>query len=119
MPEPIDGAYKILCGPNVSSGFANNLVKKFEGKDADDGAGDGHAAWEALNERYNSYIKKDRCACLERLANTNMKPGQDPDDLFSVLNGCCDLPEKMGQTVHGEFYEEIILQALLAAYERV
>ena len=41
-----------------------------------------------------------------------MEPGQDPDDFFFVLDECRDLLEEMGPTVHGEKYEDIILQAL-------
>ena len=48
-----------------------------------------------------------------------MDPGQDPDNLFFVLDGCCDLLEEIKHTVHDERYEEIIFQALLAEYERV
>ena len=48
-----------------------------------------------------------------------MEPGQDPDDFFFVLDGCRDLLEDIGQTVHDERYEDIILQALPAEYERV
>ena len=45
-----------------------------------------------------------------------MGPGQDPDDLFFEYR---DLLEEMGQTVHDERYEVIILQALPSEYERV
>ena len=48
-----------------------------------------------------------------------MEPGQDPDDLFFVLDECRDLLEEMGQSVHDERYEDIILQALPPEYERV
>ena len=103
----------------TTSGSANNVVKKFEGKRQEDGAGNGQAAWEALTEKYNSHTKEARRACHEKLVNTKMEPGQDPDDLFFVLDGCRDLLEDMGQMVHDERYEDIILQALPAEYERV
>ena len=48
-----------------------------------------------------------------------MEPGQDPDDLFSVLDERRDLLEEMGQTAHDERYEDIILQAIPSEYERV
>ena len=56
---------------------------------------------------------------MPRVFNTKMEPGQDPDDFFFVLDECCDLLEEMGQTVHDERYDDIILQALPPEYERV
>ena len=56
---------------------------------------------------------------MPRVVNTKMEPGQDPDDFFFVLDECCDLLEEMGQTVHDERYDDIILQALPPEYERV
>ena len=100
----------------TTPGSASNPVKKCERKKAEDGTGDGYPAWETLNEKYSIHIKEARKACHEKLVNTKMKPGQDFDDFFFVLNGGCDLLEKMGQTVHDECYEDIILQALPAEY---
>ena len=48
-----------------------------------------------------------------------IEPDQDPVDFVFVLDVCRDLLEKMGQTVHDERNEGIILQALPAEYERV
>ena len=48
-----------------------------------------------------------------------MEPGQDQDDLFFVLDECRDLLEEMGQTLHDERCEDIILQALPPEYESV
>ena len=103
----------------TTSGSASNNVKKFEGTKPKDGTGDSHAAWQALNEKCNSRTKEARRACHEKLVNTKMESGQDPDDLFFALNGCRDLLEKMAQTVHYERCKDIILQALPAEYERV
>ena len=93
--------------------------QQFEGKKTEDGTGDGHAAWQALNETYNSHINEARKACHEKLVNTKVEPGQDPDDLFFVLGGCLDLFKEMGQTVHDKCYKDIILQALPTEYEGV
>ena len=65
-----------------------------------------------LTETYHGHIKEARRAYHEKLVNTKVEPGQDPDDLFFVLDECRDLLEEMGPTVHGERYEDIILQAL-------
>ena len=80
----------------------------FKGTKAKDGAGDWHKAWEALNEKCSGHTKEARRACHEKLVNTKMESGQNPDDLFFVLDVCRDLLEKMGQTVHYKRYVDII-----------
>ena len=66
----------------TTSGSANNIVKKFEGKRPEDEVGHGQLAWKALAEKYNGHTKEARRACHEKLVNTKMEPGQDPDGLF-------------------------------------
>ena len=70
-------------------------------------------------EKYNSHTKDAIRACHEKLFNTKIEPGQDPNDFVFVLDEGRDLLEEMGQTVHDERYEDIILQALPPEYERV
>ena len=48
-----------------------------------------------------------------------MDPGQDHDDSFFILDECRQQLEDMGESVHDERYEDIILQALPVEYERV
>ena len=48
-----------------------------------------------------------------------MKSGDDPDDFLYTMDGFRERLEDMGQPVHDERYEDIILQAILAEYERV
>ena len=48
-----------------------------------------------------------------------MEPGQHPDDFFFVLDECCDVLGDMGQTLHDQRHENIILQALPPENERV
>ncbi|CAN0176458.1 unnamed protein product, partial [Laminaria digitata] len=76
-------------------------------------------AWKALTEKFNGHTKEARRACHEKLVNTKMEPGHDPDHLFFDLDECRDLLEEMGQTVHDERYEDTILQSLPPEYERV
>ena len=71
------------------------------------------------SEKYNGHTKEARRACHEKLINSKMEPGQDPDDFFFVLDECRDLLEEMGQTVHDERYKDIIVQALSPEYESV
>ena len=96
----------------TTSRSANNTVKMFEGKRPEDGSGHGQLAWKALTDKYNGHTMEAKRACHEKLVNTKMEPGQDPDDFFFVLDECRDLLEEMGHTVHDERYEDIILQAL-------
>ena len=103
----------------TTSGSANNVVKRFEGKQPEDGIGNGQAALEALRGKYNSHTKGARRACHEKLVTTRMDPGQDSDDIFFILDECRQQLEDMGESVHDERYEDIILQALPVKYERV
>ena len=103
----------------TASRSANSTVKTFEGKRPEYGSGHGQLAWKALAVKYNGHTEEARRACHEKLVNTKMEPGQDPDDFVFVLDECRDLLEEMGHTVHDERYEGIILQALPPKYERV
>ena len=70
----------------TTSGSANNVVKGFEGKQPEGGIGNGQAALEALRGTYNNHTHGARRACHEKLVTTRMDPGQDPDDLFFILD---------------------------------
>ena len=48
-----------------------------------------------------------------------MDPGQDPDDFFFILDECHQQLGNMGESMHDERYEDIILQALPVEYGRV
>ena len=89
------------------------------GKTREDGVGNGQAAWNALEKKYNSHTKEARRAYHEKLHSTKIKSGDDPDDLLYTMDGFRERLEDMGQPVPVEPYEGIILQALLAEYERV
>ena len=98
---------------------AHNVVKKHMGKTREDGVGNGQAAWNALEKKYNSNTKGARRAYHEYLRNTKIKSGDDPDDFQYTMDGYRERLEDMGQPVPDERYEDIILQALSAEYERV
>ena len=89
------------------------------GKTRDDGVGNGQAACNALEKKYNSNTKEARRADQEYLHNTKMKSGDDPDDFLYNLKGYRERLEDMGHPVPDERYENIILQVLPAEYERV
>ena len=96
----------------------HNIVKKHMGKTREDGVGNGQAAWNALEKKYNSNAKEARKAYHERLYNTKMKPGDDPDDFIYTMDGCREHLEDMDQSVPDERYEDIIIQALPADFKR-
>ena len=98
---------------------AHNVVKKHMGKTREDGVGKGQAAWNALEKKYNSNAKEARRAYHKYLHNAKMKSGDDPDDFLYTMDGYRERPKDMGQPVPDERYEDIILQALPAEYERV
>lgn len=45
----------------------------------------------SLTEEHSGRTKEARREGHEELVNTKMELGQDPDDLFFVLDECCDL----------------------------
>ena len=98
---------------------AHNVVKRHMGKTREDGVGNGQAAWNALEKKYNSNTKETRRAYHEYLHNVKMKSGDDPDDFLYTMDGYRERLKDMGQPVPDERYEDIILQALPAEYERV
>ena len=98
---------------------AHNVVKRHMGKTREDGVGNGQAAWNALEKKYNSNTKEARRAYHEYLHNAKMKSGDDPDDFVYTMDGYRERLKDMGQPVPDERYEDTILQALPAEYERV
>ena len=103
----------------TTSSSANNAIKRFKGKWPEHGSGHGQLGWKAVTEKYNGDTMEARRACHGKVVNTKMEPGRDPDDLFFVLDECRDLLEELGQKVHDERYEDIVLQARPPEYERV
>ena len=89
------------------------------GKTREDGVGNGQAAWNTLEEKYNSHTKEARRAYHEKLHSTKIKSGDDPDDFLYTMDGFRERLEDMGQPVPDERYEDIILQAIPIEYERV
>ena len=100
--------------------FAHNVMKThMMGKTWEDGVGNGQAAWNALEKKYNSNTKEARRAYHEYLHNAKMKSGDNPDDFLYAMVGYHERLKDMGHPVPDERYEDIILQALPAEYERV
>ena len=97
----------------------HNVVKKHMGKTREDGVGNGQAAWNALQKKYNGNTKEARRAYHEYLHNTKMKSGDDPDGFLYTMDGYRKRLEDIGQPVPDERYGDTIIQALPAEYERV
>ena len=98
---------------------AHNVVKKHVAKTWEDGVVNGQAAWNALEKKYNSNKKEARRAYHEYLHNAKMKSGDDPDDFPYTMDCYGERLKEMDQPVSDERYEDSILQALPAEYERV
>ena len=98
---------------------AHNVMKKHMGKTRENRVGNGQAAWNALEKKYNSNTNEARRAYHEYLHNAKMMSGDDPDDFLHTMDGYRERLKDMGQPVLDERYEDIILQALPAEYERV
>ena len=88
------------------------MVNKHTGKTREDGVGNGQAAWNTLEEKYNSHTKEARRAYHEKLHSTKIKSGDDPDDFLYTMDGFRERHEDMSQPVPDERYEDIILQAI-------
>ena len=52
------------------------------GKTREDGDGNGQAAQNTLEDKYNSHAEEAKRVYHEHLHNTNMKPGDDPADVL-------------------------------------
>ena len=98
---------------------AHNVVKKYMGKTWEDGVGNGQAAWNALEKKYNSNTKEARRAYHEHLHNAKMKSGNDSDDFLYIMDGYRERLKDMDQPVPDERHEDVILRALPAEYETV
>ena len=94
-------------------------VKKHMGKTREDGVGNGQAVWNSLEKKYNSNTKEARRAYHKYLHNAKIKSGNDPDGFLYTMDDYRERLKDMSQPVPDERYEDIILQAILAEYERV
>ena len=80
--------------------------------------GDGAAAWNALNERFDAQ-KPGRSACLSHneLFNLRHKAGGDPINFFTKGWDVKLRLEVLGEEVSDEIYQDIMLNGLTAAPE--
>lgn len=101
----------------ITSGSTINVVKTSEGKRPEDETG-GMQLHGFFCEKYYNHSKEDkRNDSLNRI-NAKMETSQDLDYFLFVLYRYRDRLEEMGQRVHDEWYEGIILKARPAVYKR-
>ncbi|CAN0493652.1 unnamed protein product, partial [Laminaria digitata] len=62
-------------------------------------SGDGQKALQELVEKYNKVTDEVVRAAMEKLVNTGMTPGQDPDDFFMEKTLACAELAKMGEPI--------------------
>ena len=99
--------------------FGPQCRKKHMGKTQEDGVGNGQAACNALQKKYNGNTKEARRAYHEYLHNTKMESGDDPDDFLYTMDGYRERLDDLGQPLPDERYGDIILQAFPTKFERV
>ena len=100
-----------------TSGGANTVVRRFEGKTPEDGLGHGQESWLALEEKYDAISNAGRQELYERLSKTKMKHGQDPDELLYIMETTRDRLHDMGEHITPKRFGDMILVALTADYE--
>ena len=64
-------------------------------------------------------IKEARRACYEKLVNSRMEQGQDPDDYTFILLEVRERFQKMGDMISDESFGDIRLQGLTDDYDFV
>ena len=100
----------------ATSGSAQLTVRAHEGRGTRP-MGDGAAAWNALNERFDAQNQEARRACHNELFNLRHKAGGDPIDFFTKGWDLKLRLEVLGEEVSDEVYQDIMLNGLTAAPE--
>ena len=103
----------------ATNGGATTVVRRHEGKKPEDGLGDGQAAWQALEEKYDAVSNATRQELYEELAKTKMKQDQDPDDFLYIMETARDRLHDMGEHITPERFGDLLLNALTPDYNFV
>ena len=96
---------------------ASPLVLKHE----DEGGknGDGLKALQELVGKYNNMTDEVICATVEKLANTSMKQGQDPEDYFMETALARAELEKMAPPISDRRFEDFFVQGFTTDYKDI
>lgn len=88
-------------------------------EDANEISGDGHSAFEELCESYNKVTDEVIRATMEQLQNTQMNPGENPDDYFDQKHRLRQKADKMGGTISDRWFKDICVSGFTDEYKDV
>ena len=74
------------------------------------GSGNAHLALESLVKKYNNVTDEVVRATMEKLVNTSMKQGQNPDDFFMEKTLARAELAKMGEPMTDRRFKDICVQ---------
>lgn len=100
----------------LTSGSAQLMVRKHKAAITST-RGDGISAWNDLTAKYLSKSKEARRALLQRLHDTKMSHGQDPDDYFLAAELIRAELYDMGEPVSDATYEDILVRGFTSEYD--
>ncbi|CAM9788131.1 unnamed protein product, partial [Sphacelaria rigidula] len=75
--------------------------------------------WKALVEKFDCNTKAARRAVHAQLVSRTMKPGEDPENFFQDMDEIRLRLEGLGDKMHDDRYEDIILKAITPEYDFV
>ena len=93
------------------------LVPKHE--DETGTAGDGQKALQELVPKYNKVTDEVIWAKMDKLVNTNMEQGEDPDSYFMEKTLARSELEKMGEMISDRRFKDICLQGFTSEYKDI
>ena len=94
---------------------ASLLVLKHEDKTGT--TGDGQKALQELVSKCNKVTDEVIRAKMDKLINTNMEQGEDPDSYFMEKTLARSEPEKMGEMISDRIFKDICVQGFTAEYK--
>ena len=104
-----------------TSGPAFSVVRRFEGKTREDGAGHGQDSWGALREKFDGCSRVALRAAHRELETVKIPSDKDPDNFLYKKDRCHDrldsVTPKEGPS--DRRYEDILLQCLPPEYDRI
>ncbi|CAN0067049.1 unnamed protein product, partial [Sphacelaria rigidula] len=75
--------------------------------------------WKALVEKFDGNTKAARRAIHAQLVSRTMQPGEDPENFFQDMDKIHPRMESLGDKMHDDRYEDIILKAVTLEYDFV
>ena len=100
----------------MTKGSSHITVQAHESKELGC-VGDGAAAWNALEERFDGNTKEAHRACRGKLSSKSMKPGGDPVDHIATMDDLRLRLEDMGEKILDDTYAVRVLNSLPKEFE--